>query len=73
MLIVDSQDDIDDIRQEIAIQSELDSPCVTKYFTSFVCKTSLWIVMEYCSGGSCLDLVNSLCRSWNYNVECVNS
>ncbi|KAJ3277312.1 putative protein serine/threonine kinase [Borealophlyctis nickersoniae] len=52
-------DDIDEIRQEIAILSELDSPWVTKYYGSYVKGTTLWIVMELCDGGSCLDLIKA--------------
>ncbi len=53
-----AEDEIDDIQQEIAILSQLDSPHVTKYHGSWLKGTSLWIVMEYCSGGSCSDLVS---------------
>ncbi|KAJ3260852.1 putative protein serine/threonine kinase [Boothiomyces macroporosus] len=53
----DSTDDIDDIRQEIRILASLKSPYTIEYYSSFVKDTSLWIVMEYCSFGSCLDLM----------------
>ncbi|KAF7718336.1 Uncharacterized protein PECH_001071 [Penicillium ucsense] len=52
-----AEDDVDDIIQEIAILSELQSPYVTKYHGSFLKGSHLWIVMEYCSGGSCHDLL----------------
>ncbi|KAJ9473885.1 putative protein kinase [Pseudozyma hubeiensis] len=52
-----AEDEIDDIQQEIAILSQLDSAHVTKYHGSWLKGTSLWIVMEYCSGGSCSDLM----------------
>lgn len=55
-----SDDDIQDIQQEIAVLSTCDSPFVTQYKTSFLRGYKLWIVMEYLGGGSCLDLVCSV-------------
>ncbi|KAI9783406.1 MAG: hypothetical protein M1839_003941 [Geoglossum umbratile] len=52
-----SDDDIQEIQQEIAVLSTCASPFVTQYKTSFVRGYKLWIVMEYLGGGSCLDLL----------------
>ncbi|KAI8147843.1 kinase-like domain-containing protein [Fennellomyces sp. T-0311] len=54
-----AEDEIDDIQQEIAILSQLDSQYVTKYHGSYLKDSALWIVMEYCSGGSCSDLMKA--------------
>ncbi|KAK3111508.1 Serine/threonine-protein kinase PAK 6, partial [Teratosphaeriaceae sp. CCFEE 6253] len=48
---------VDDIIQEISILSGLNSPYVTKYYGSYLKGSDLWIIMEYCSGGSCGDLL----------------
>jgi serine/threonine-protein kinase 24/25/MST4 len=55
-----SDDDIQEIQQEISVLSTCASPFVTQYKTSFLRGYKLWIVMEYLGGGSCLDLVTSL-------------
>ena len=43
--------------QEIQFLSRLRSDYITKYLETFVDKTMMWIVMEYCGGGSCSDLL----------------
>ncbi|KAK5658926.1 hypothetical protein OQA88_1742 [Cercophora sp. LCS_1] len=55
--IESAEDEVEDIIQEIAILSELQSPHVTKYYGSYAKGAELWIVMEFCSGGSCADLM----------------
>ncbi|KAL2807848.1 kinase-like domain-containing protein [Aspergillus granulosus] len=55
--VENAEDEVEDIIQEIAILSELNSPYVTKYHGSYLKGSSLWIVMEFCSGGSCSDLM----------------
>lgn len=55
--IESAEDEVEDIIQEIAILSELQSPYVTKYHGSYARGAELWIVMEFCSGGSCADLM----------------
>ncbi|BFZ62809.1 Serine/threonine-protein kinase 25 [Saitoella coloradoensis] len=54
-----AEDEVDDIMLEISILSQMNSPHVTKYYGSYLKGTKLWIVMEYCSGGSCSDLMKA--------------
>jgi serine/threonine-protein kinase 24/25/MST4 len=55
--VENAEDEVEDIVQEIAILSELHSPYVTQYYGSYLKGSDLWIVMEFCSGGSCGDLM----------------
>ncbi|KAK3308081.1 kinase-like domain-containing protein [Chaetomium strumarium] len=54
-----SEDDIQEIQQEISVLSTCASSYVTQYKASFLRGHKLWIVMEYLGGGSCLDLLKS--------------
>jgi serine/threonine-protein kinase 24/25/MST4 len=55
--VENAEDEVDDIIGEISILSELHSQYVTKYYGSYLRGSDLWIVMEFCSGGSCADLM----------------
>ena len=55
--VENAEDEVDDIIQEISILSELSSPYVTKYYGSYLKGSDLWIIMEFCAGGSCSDLM----------------
>lgn len=55
-----SEDDIQEIQQEISVLATCASAYVTQYKASFLKGHKLWIVMEYLGGGSCLDLVRGI-------------
>ena len=57
--VENADDEVEDIIQEISILSELQSPYVTQYHGSYLKGSDLWIIMEFCSGGSCGDLLKS--------------
>ena len=59
MEIEAANDDVRDIIEEISILAGLNSPYVTKYYGSFLKGSDLWIIMEFCSGGSCSDLMKA--------------
>lgn len=54
-----TDDDIQEIQQEISVLATCSSEFVTQYKASFLRGHKLWIVMEYLGGGSCLDLVSA--------------
>ena len=45
------------IRQEVQILSELDHPNIVKYYEQYEDSRYLYLVMEYCSGGELLDKI----------------
>lgn len=55
--VENAEDEVEDIMGEIMILSNMNSPFVTKYYGSYLHGSDLWIVMEFCGGGSCADLM----------------
>ncbi|KAM3414585.1 Serine/threonine-protein kinase svkA [Cercospora zeina] len=55
--VENADDEVDDIIQEISILAGLNSPYVTRYYGSYLKGSDLWIIMEFCSGGSCGDML----------------
>ncbi|KAI5079835.1 hypothetical protein GOP47_0005314 [Adiantum capillus-veneris] len=50
---------LDDIRREAQTMSLINHPNVVKSYCSFVVDRSLWVVMPYMAGGSCLHIMQS--------------
>lgn len=49
---VESPEDVEAVRKEVVILRECNHPNVVRYVESLLWRESLWIVMEYCGGGS---------------------
>lgn len=57
-----AEDDVRDVQQEITLLSQLaqvDAQNVTRYYGSYLLGSKLWIIMEYCSGGSVRTLLKA--------------
>lgn len=52
-----TDDEIEVLVQEISFLSLMRSKYITQYYHTFVNDVNMWIVMEYCGGGSCADLL----------------
>lgn len=55
-----TDEDINLLAQEIFFLAELKSPYITNYITTMTEDVSMWIIMEYCGGGSCADLLRNI-------------
>ncbi|QLL31180.1 hypothetical protein HG536_0B00410 [Torulaspora globosa] len=55
-----TDEDINLLAQEIFFLAELKSPYITNYITTMTEDASMWIIMEYCGGGSCADLLKNI-------------
>lgn len=55
-----ADDEIDIIQREIKVMSEISNPYVVQYHTSLMKGSTLWIVMEYMSGGSLKNLLDTV-------------
>ncbi|RCK60428.1 Sporulation-specific protein 1 [Candida viswanathii] len=53
----ESPDDVKQIIKEIHFLSKLRNPNIIQYIESFSQEYNMYIVMEYCAGGSCSDLL----------------
>ncbi|XP_068120673.1 serine/threonine-protein kinase 4-like [Hyperolius riggenbachi] len=51
------ESDLQEIIKEISIMQQCDSTHVVKYYGSYFKNSDLWIVMEYCGGGSVSDII----------------
>ncbi|XP_011047307.1 PREDICTED: serine/threonine-protein kinase BLUS1 isoform X2 [Populus euphratica] len=51
--------DLDGIRREVQTMSLIDHPNVLRAYGSFTAGYSLWVVMPYMAGGSCLHIMKS--------------
>lgn len=56
--LCEGEEGYEEIRGEIEMLQQCNHPNVVRYFGSYQSEEYLWIVMEYCGGGSVSDLMN---------------
>ena len=56
------EDELEEIQREILLLSRCNHPNVTRYYGSYMQLEpfTLWIIMDYCGGGSVRQMVNTL-------------
>jgi protein-serine/threonine kinase len=65
-------DEVEDIRTEISLLTQLklaDIQNVTRYYGSYLFGSKLWIIMDYCHGGSIRTLVLCFCLTTYTNHQ----
>ncbi|XP_042409487.1 serine/threonine-protein kinase ATG1-like isoform X1 [Zingiber officinale] len=65
--LTEGEEGYDDIRGEIEMLQQCSHPNVVRYFGSYQGEEYLWIIMEYCGGGSIADLMNTTEESLDEN------
>lgn len=65
ILDIQKADDVSDLKNEIKILRRCHSRFIVAYEGTYVRHNTIWIVMEYCSGGSLLDLLTICNRTLN--------
>jgi serine/threonine protein kinase len=67
----ENPEEVDIISSEIESLKKLSSPCIVAYVDNFLFDEELWIVMEYCGGGSMNDIIR-ICKS-QISEECIRA
>ena len=56
--IIPAEEDLTTLEKEISILKKCTSPYIVKFFDCFLYDGELWIIMEFCMGGSVSDMID---------------
>ena len=60
-----TSNEIESFKKEINVLKQCDSPYIVHYYDSYIKNYQIWIILEYCDGGSLLELIKILPKSLN--------
>lgn len=65
VLLETDEKNMGDLEREIQVLQSCRNPNIVAYLGSYLSDDSLWIAMEFCGGGSCADIIESLDEPFN--------
>ena len=62
---IGTNNEIESFKKEINVLKQCNSPYIVHYYDSYIKNYQIWIILEYCDGGSLLELIKILPKPLN--------